>query len=130
MTTPVPADRGPILLIEDHPDTREMFALMLAGAGFDVVTATNGAEGLRQLHATRPSLVLLDLMMPVMTGWEFRRAQQALSDPQLASTPVIVVSAASRLKESTKDLDGCSILQKPVDFDVMLDAVRRCARSA
>jgi len=79
------ATAGAVLVIEDHDDTREMVAMLLGAEGFTVVTAENGKRGLERLMGTRPSLVLLDLMMPVMTGWEFRRASShsptAISPP-------------------------------------------------
>src|SRR4051794_9814888 len=82
----------PVLIVEDDEDLREMMAQMLNIEGFSTATASNGREALDYLHSTRrPNVILLDLMMPVMDGWEFRRQQQA--DPQIAPVPVIVLSA-------------------------------------
>jgi CheY-like chemotaxis protein len=76
-----------ILVVEDHADLRDMLAVLLEGEGFSVQTATNGAEALQCLEHARPSLILLDLMMPVMTGDEFRERQ--LADPRYRDVPVI-----------------------------------------
>src|SRR5690349_1561300 len=78
----------PILIVEDDADLRDMMAQLLLLEGFDAYAVANGREALDYLHhADAPNLILLDLMMPVMDGWEFRREQQR--DPQLAGVPVI-----------------------------------------
>ncbi len=83
---------GPILLIDDDPDNREVMTLVLEHRGFRVITACNGLEGLRVLEEHgRPDLILLDWMMPTMSGREFL---EAIRDrPELATIPVIVVTA-------------------------------------
>src|SRR4026209_1348307 len=87
-----PATPCPVLIVEDDEDLREMMAQLLTLEGFVAATVANGREALEYLqHASKPDVILLDLMMPVMDGWEFRRRQQA--DPDLAPLPVIVLSA-------------------------------------
>jgi CheY-like chemotaxis protein len=121
-----PTLSGPlVLVVEDDEATREAFALILRGAGFRVETAGNGREGLKQLHRERPCCVLLDLMMPVMDGWQFRAAQWA--DPALAAVPVVVCTAAGACAR-TAELRAEAYLRKPVDPALLLEAVRRwCA---
>src|SRR5712691_6808566 len=81
-----------ILIVEDDDAVREALATFLELQGYDVVEAAHGEEALRQLRSARPfCMILLDLMMPVMNGWEFRT--HLLSDPTLASIPVVVVTA-------------------------------------
>ena len=111
----------PVLIVEDDEDLREMMAQLLTIEGYDAATVANGREALDYLsHAARPHLILLDLMMPVMDGWEFRRHQKA--DPKLAPVPVIVLSA---LDPSRADaVDAAAFLKKPLDFDRLLDLVR------
>src|SRR5207247_2102614 len=78
-------------IIEDDPDLRDALGELLSGEGYEVATAADGREGLRRLGAPpRPCLVLLDLMLPAMDGFEFRLRQ--LEDPALAAIPVIVFS--------------------------------------
>ncbi|MDB5778002.1 MAG: hypothetical protein JWP79_185 [Polaromonas sp.] len=113
-----------ILLIEDEPDIRETLRELLELVGFKVETAANGREGLDKLEsAGRPCLILLDLMMPVMNGWEFLDALQKSPDPDRAAIPVIAVSAAVEMVD-LKARYGCRSLKKPVDIDTLLNMVR------
>jgi CheY-like chemotaxis protein len=80
-----------ILYIEDERPMIELVRETLKFGGFEVVGTTSGQAGLDQMQARRPDLLLLDLMMPAMSGWDVYRAMQA--DPRLASVPVIVITA-------------------------------------
>jgi CheY-like chemotaxis protein len=111
----------PVLIVEDDEDLREMMAQLLSLEGFHSATVANGREALQYLQdAEKPQVILLDLMMPVMDGWEFRRQQQA--DPDLAPVPVIVLSALDQGRAS--DLEPAAFLKKPLDFDRLLTLVR------
>ncbi len=111
----------PVLIVEDDEDLREMMAQLLSLEGFHPATVANGREALEYLHdAAPPQVILLDLMMPVMDGWEFRRQQQA--DPLLAPVPVIILSALDSGRAS--DLEASAFLKKPLDFDRLLALVR------
>ena len=101
---------------------REMLALLLEGEGYAVDTASNGAEALECLQQSCPAVILLDLMMPVMTGDEFRRRQ--LADERYAHVPVICMTAAHDGRERAARLRTDEYFQKPVDFDELLTAVR------
>jgi DNA-binding response OmpR family regulator len=111
-------------IVEDDEDLREMMAHLLTLEGFEAATAANGREALDYLQTSRPEVILLDLMMPVMDGWEFRRQQQA--DPNLAPVPVIVLSALDQARAS--NVDAAAFLKKPLDFDHLLDLVRAYCR--
>jgi CheY-like chemotaxis protein len=115
-----------VLVIEDHADLREMLAVLLESEGFGVQTASNGAEALKCLDDARPSVILLDLMMPVMTGDEFRERQ--LADPRYRDVPVICMTAAHDGRDRAKRIRADVYFQKPVDFDRLLDAVREHVR--
>jgi CheY-like chemotaxis protein len=117
---PDPADR--VLVVEDHLDLREMLATLLESEGYSVDTAANGAEALERLQHFSPSVILLDLMMPVMTGDEFRRRQ--LADTRYAHVPVICMTAAHDGRERAARLHADEYFQKPVDFEGLLTAVR------
>ena len=116
---------SPVLIVEDHDDTREMVATLLSEHGFTVVTAENGRRGLERLMRARPCLVLLDLMMPVMTGWEFRRAQLSLPDSDLASVPVLLLTAVDQPDRVALQLGATDVIRKPLDFDQLIESVRR-----
>jgi len=110
-----------ILIVEDDEDLREMMAHLLTLEGFEAVTVANGREALDYLHSARtPEVILLDLMMPIMDGWEYRRRQQA--DPSLAPVPVIILSALDQARAAA--VDAAAFLKKPLDFDRLLSLVR------
>jgi len=111
----------PILIVEDDADLREMMAQLLTLEGYRASTVANGREALEYLSGgDKPDVILLDLMMPVMDGWEFRRHQQA--DPALADVPVIVLSALDQSR--TANVSAHAFLKKPLDFDRLLELVR------
>ena len=83
--------RGTILVVEDDDELRQTLADLLADEGYHVVCASNGREGLDALAAVQASLVLLDLVMPEMSGQDVYAAMQA--DPRLADIPVIVCTS-------------------------------------
>jgi CheY-like chemotaxis protein len=112
-----------VLVVDDEMDIRQALAEVLTDEGYQVASAADGAEALEQLHAFHPNLVLLDLMMPGMNGWEFRAAQKVDPDPDLASVPVVILSALGR--DGVIDADG--YIQKPFELDELLTAVRRHA---
>jgi CheY-like chemotaxis protein len=113
-----------ILIVEDDDEIREAMVLVLEQQGYAVNEARNGREALELLQVGEiPRLILLDLMMPVMDGWQFRHAQ--LEDPQLARIPVVVLSATANLRSSGLDLRAAECLSKPVDLTNLLAAVSR-----
>jgi CheY-like chemotaxis protein len=111
-----------ILVVEDNADLRELTAEICEAEGYQVAVAANGADALQYL-ATHPlpHLILLDVMMPVMNGEEFRRRQ--LADPRLASIPVLVLSAMNLPEASV--WEGTQILAKPVNVSDLAAALKR-----
>jgi CheY-like chemotaxis protein len=110
-----------ILIADDDPDVRESLRLLLELQGYSVDEARNGQEALVRLNAAPPCLIVLDLMMPVMDGWQFRRAQ--LQDPQFASVPVVVISAVPAHLQRTSELAAHRVFSKPFDYDALLAEV-------
>jgi CheY-like chemotaxis protein len=111
----------PILVVEDDADIREALVGILRDEGFTVVEAAHGEEGLAQLRAHGPALILLDLMMPIMNGWQFRQAQ--LADPAIAGVPVVVISADASVRDKAASLGATAFLRKPIDLDKLLEIV-------
>ena len=114
--------RACVLIVEDDPDARMMLETLLRLEGYETITARNGSEGLAIMRERRPCAVLLDLMMPVMDGWQFRRQQ--LTEPELASVPVVCVTAVGNPDEVRTRL-GVPCFTKPVDVDQLLTEVQR-----
>jgi CheY-like chemotaxis protein len=114
-----------VLLVEDDAELRVMMEAVLTIEGVRVVTATNGAEAFNLARKHRPCLILLDLMMPIMTGEEFRKAQ--LANAEIRDIPVLVVSAHYDAPRTARRMKAIACLTKPIDFEALGAAVRaRC----
>ena len=114
-----------ILLVDDDPDIRSAVKEFLHHEGFTVVPAPNGADALNTLRTGfRPNVIVLDIMMPVMDGWDFRAAQ--LADPSLRDIPVIVISASGFGRDTLRSqLNTFDVVSKPIELDDFLKAVRQ-----
>jgi CheY-like chemotaxis protein len=113
----------PILLVEDDHDSRMMLAMALEFFGYDVITATNGMEAYNLAREHQPSLILLDLLMRVLSGEDFRRALLANAD--IRRIPVIVVSAHHESGLIAKRMRAAGCLAKPVNFDALATTVKK-----
>jgi CheY-like chemotaxis protein len=106
-----------VLLVEDDRDIRDAVAAVLEAEGYTVLTAENGQAALSILERGQPCVVLLDLMMPIMNGWDFM--EEVKKRLRLADLPVVVVSAYSeRRAEGVR-----RVLKKPLDVNQLLAAV-------
>jgi CheY-like chemotaxis protein len=114
--------RRTILIVEDDQELRDMLALALSLEGANVVTAANGAVALDAALAHRPDLIVLDLMMPVMSGEDFRRAQ--LANATIAHIPVVVVSAHPQIATIAERIAAAGYRAKPLDIDGFWPYVR------
>ena len=112
-----------VLVVEDDADTRDTLAEVLQEDGFAVLTASNGREAFEVLQtaSAKPSVILLDMTMPVMDGWEFRKAQR--SDPGLASIPVAVFSAQPNIEAAAKAVDAAAYFRKPLSVDDLIETL-------
>lgn len=113
-----------VLVVDDEADLRELYSLNLGEAGHEVLTASNGAEGLGIVERESPDVVVVDLMMPVMDGYEFLHNLRRMPGHQ--GTPAIVASAIATGGFSTK-LGASGFVAKPFDADELVSAVERCA---
>ena len=112
----------PILIVDDDENIRQIVRLCLSDEGYEVVEAENGVAALAALEKVHPSLILLDLRMPVMDGWEFARRYRAQPGPH---APLIAFVAALNAEQECADVETAAILAKPFDLDDLLEAVRR-----
>jgi DNA-binding response OmpR family regulator len=118
-----------VLVIEDDPDMREIEKTALGSNGYEVVTATNGREGLEALTDQRPCVIVLDLMMPVMDGLSFlaERRRRHLAD----DVPVLCVSAGGEdIVARALRLGAKECINKPADFEHLCERVSHyCGRA-
>jgi CheY-like chemotaxis protein len=113
-----------VLVVDDNAEVCELFSDILGMLGHRVTCARNGQDALDYLNAhPAPALILLDLNMPVMNGWEFRRRQRA--DPRLAEIPVVVVSAINDLAQGGDRMEAAEHLTKPVDLRTLIGVIGR-----
>lgn len=118
---PVP-DIARILLVEDDPDSLTGLFTLLTRAGHSVITAANGEQAIDLLaHGIAPRLLILDLMMPKVTGWDVLRYLR--EDPELRHAAVIVTTALEPAQARTVGADV--LLQKPLQIDHLLREVSR-----
>ena len=114
-----------VLIVEDDSDIAEILRLYLEGAGYMVLTAANGAEGLEVLRTHDVSCILLDLMMPVMNGFDFLKQMRATNN-----APVIVLSARSQSADKMLSLDigADGFITKPFDSMEVIAYVKAAIR--
>jgi CheY-like chemotaxis protein len=116
---------GVVLVVDDDDDLREAIKTVLRAVGHTVITASDGAEALAWLRRpeVHPCLVLLDLMMPGMNGFELRTVMTA--DPELSSIPVVVITGAGVLAERGADDLQADVLAKPIALPALVGTVKR-----
>jgi DNA-binding response OmpR family regulator len=114
-----------VLVIDDDPDIRKSIRLFLSQAGFDAVEASNGREGLRRFHLDRPDLVLLDVAMPELNGWE---TLDRLRD--MAQVPVLMLTARGTESDRVRGLNAGAddYLVKPFSGQELIARVRALLR--
>lgn len=114
-----------VLVVDDDKSVCELISASLAAGGYSSVTAANGREALDYLRktASRPGLILLDLMMPEMTGWEFRRLQQ--EDPSISDIPVAIITGLPGVDDKAAAIGVVDVLYKPSRVETLTDLVSR-----
>ena len=114
-----------VLVVEDDGDARGAIADILEDAGYDVLVAANGREALGRLaaRAAHCDLILLDLLMPVMNGWDFRAKQR--QTPEIADIPVLLMSAGAQIALVRDELKAAGSMTKPDDERDLLELVKR-----
>lgn len=109
-----------ILLVEDNDMNRDMLSRRLARKGYEMLAAADGQQGIEQARASRPDLILMDMSLPVLDGWEATRRLKA--DPETRAIPVIALTAHAMAGDRERALDaGCDDYDtKPIEFPTLL----------
>lgn len=120
-----PAEAATVLVVDDDRNTCEMIHEALESQGYSTAVAGNGREALAYLRRAgrQPRLILLDLMMPEMTGWEFRRLQQ--DDPAIAGIPVAIITGLPDVGDKAAAIGAVDVLCKPSHIEALPDLVAR-----
>lgn len=128
MSTNGPTRGRTILVVDDDPDLRGAIADVLAEEGYQVQMAGHGGEALSQLRAGggAPSLILLDLMMPEVSGWDFLALQQ--KDAAISRIPVVLMSASSKAPAQGEVPGTVDAIKKPFKVEQLLEVVGRYAK--
>lgn len=114
---------SPILVIDDDPAILSTVTDILEYEGYEVMTATNGLDGLRCLDERLPFLIILDMRMEGMDGWGFAQSLQGRG----IELPILVMTAAQDARRWAQEIDAAAYLAKPFDLVELLDAVAKLA---
>ena len=124
------APKAKIMVVEDDLDEAKLIQMVLEGEGYEAVCAFNGIEALEKLESDAPDLIVLDVMMPEMDGFEF--CSELRSSPENKDTPVVLLTGvAKHIQESKYPLDGVmraeaqDYLEKPVKPEQLLETIAR-----
>ena len=111
-----------VLVVDDDEDMTEVLELLLHDAGYATRTAQNGREALAAVATAMPALILLDMLMPVMNGWQFAREFRARYGP---GVPIVVATAAEHVQHRGNEIDAAGVLPKPFEVSDLLRLVAR-----
>jgi CheY-like chemotaxis protein len=112
---------GPILVVDDDPNILDVVSELLDMEGYPVATAANGAEALRMVEQQQPSLILLDMRMPVLDGWGFAKELKARG----VQLPILVMTAAQNARMWAEEIGAQGYVAKPFEVPALLDAVEK-----
>ena len=111
-----------VLVIDDDRDLRELLMLLLEGAGYRVAIARDGRDALEKIEQEFPSIILLDMKMPGMNGWQF---SAAFRERYGHRAPIVVVTAAEDARSTAEDIGAEAWLGKPFELDDVLALIER-----
>ena len=117
--------KGPVLVVEDDPDLAALVQMILTDGGYEVALAGDGLAALARVAERMPGVILLDMRMPIMNGWEFAREYQKRYGREAA--PIVVVTAAEDARARAEEIGADGWLEKPFDIDDVLRIVARFA---
>ncbi len=114
------ASKSKILVVEDNSDLRRLYAIGLNRSGYEVKLASNGAEAIERVAEERPDLILLDVLMPIMDGWEVLERVNPSDQPAI---PVIVISGQPFPTERSANHAVCAWLNKPITIEELVTTI-------
>ncbi|SRR6266550_4211041 len=112
-----------VLVVEDDPDVRRLTESLLTADGYHVRVACDGRDAMQQARQECPDLIVLDLNMPVMDGWQFCTAQRYFAEKKLAAVPVLLMTGVDDAAACASTLRVAGVIKKPFEPDELLDAV-------
>jgi CheY-like chemotaxis protein len=120
----------PVLIVDDEKDIRDLLRFALIADGYEVMTATNGVEAMESIHQSAPGAILLDLMMPRMSGYDVLDALRERG--WLAQMPVVIMTARNLDETDHERLEGVRAIYQKGQTDVteLVKAVRSVASSS
>ena len=121
----IKGERPRVLVVDDYPDAREMYAEYLAYSGFDVIEAGNGMEAIERATDSRPHIILMDLSLPVMDGWEATRRLKA--NKATANIPIVALTghALAGISDGAKKAGCDAFVTKPCLPEDLVREIRR-----
>lgn len=115
----------PVLVVDDDPSIRHLVAEVLRDEGFDVATADDGGEALRFVAVEKPAVIVLDMRMPVIDGWEFARAYRRRPGPH---APIVAVTAEHDARQCGEEIGADAVVPKPFQIDDLVRTIERVYR--
>ena len=115
-----------ILVVDDEPNILKLVSFILTSRGYKVVEAALGAEAIQKAKSEKPDLIILDVMMPKMDGFE--AAKKIKSDAATKSVPILMLSSKAQFEDKMKGIDSGAMdyITKPFDKEELLEKVREC----
>lgn len=120
-SAPPEASRATILVAEDHFDSRHALRTLLEAVGYRALEARNGREAIEQAVAEHPDLILMDIMMPRLDGFEATRHLR--NDDRTQSVPIIAVTAMEGARDRALEAGADDVVPKPIDTRLLLDRI-------
>ena len=111
-----------VLVVDDDPDMVEAIMMVLEQGNYQARSAENGRQALAEVEKRMPGLILLDMLMPVMDGWQFAKEMYARYDH---TVPIVVVTAAEHVKTRGDEVGADDVLSKPFNISSLLGVVGR-----
>ena len=124
--------KGKILIVDDEPINLDFFDVMLSRLGFQVVMAEDGEEALEMIQQDKPDLIILDNIMPKMTGWELTKIlKKSKAYEQYRDIPIVMFSAMDAVKDKIEgfELGIEDYITKPFNFSEVLARIRAVLRN-